>query len=381
MTSSWTVALLLFTLCSAAALAADRSGVVVVSIGKSFRSPAKKGIKPLLKNSKVFNRDRIMTSKKSYLKLLMEDDSIFALGASSSVVIKKFEVVNSVRKSAMFVHKKGQVRANFSRKKGSKKVVFKTKHVSIDVLGTEFISEVHPNHTDILLISGVVDILDRKTKQRVNLKAGQSFKSAMGSFKQKVKLAGKKAKKVSSAGVSAIKTVDMVKNVPAEVVKVYKENFEVMKLDLQSDFEVAKMNLSELKNLSVVAPESVSMPDMTGISRETQAMIDQEIEGATAEMDMEDLPDAAQMEQEMAELMATLTQDISGIEQSIQEELSEAMSEVNDTSLGVPIAGGFNWDDDEMPDFEADGADSGSEAEVDPLAELCANDPDNFLCT
>ena len=158
-------------------------GTVVKLRGKAIRVP--KGTKnkvPLAMNSALEVGDTIVTSKKSFLRVKMNDDTFFNLGPSSQLRISKF-TFTKVKRETLYSVARGQVRAIINKKaENDKAVVIKTKNVSLGVRGTEFLTNAYmvkgKATSDVVLLKGKVATNVSKLnipQKSFNLKPGQAF--------------------------------------------------------------------------------------------------------------------------------------------------------------------------------------------------------------
>ena len=110
-------------------------GVASFVRGKAFVDRSDQKDIPLRKNDKVLESDVIRTLKKSFVKITFSDNSTFALGQNSKVVMAKLKV-DEMKNIELL---QGYVRSKFNKEVSKDhKIQVKTKSAILGIRGTEF---------------------------------------------------------------------------------------------------------------------------------------------------------------------------------------------------------------------------------------------------
>ena len=118
--------------------------------------------------SSIHKNDELRTSKNSFVKILMKDDTVFQLGANSKFKFEKFEFdgKNKEKRKASYNLLYGKMRGLFI-KPAPKEITLHTPSVSLGVRGTELLTDVYWDpkdtkaklpKTDVALLSGKLQI-------------------------------------------------------------------------------------------------------------------------------------------------------------------------------------------------------------------------------
>lgn len=136
----------------------------------------------------IFEGDLMKSSKGSFAKILMKDDTIFQLGPNTEMIFEKFKFKSKKSRTATYNLVKGQLRSLFTVKSKDKSLTIKTPNTAMGIRGTEILSDVYKFKgkvkTDIALLSGKLEVDISKMKfgealknKVINLKPGQVFES------------------------------------------------------------------------------------------------------------------------------------------------------------------------------------------------------------
>lgn len=112
-------------------------------------------------NSKLYEKDIILTSEKSFVKIKLTDDTVISIGSGTRLSITKFN--NNYKKRLMlFDLLHGKIRAHIIKKaKSGDLIQINSKTASIGVRGTSFFTSVYKVKskmtTDVLLMTGKVE--------------------------------------------------------------------------------------------------------------------------------------------------------------------------------------------------------------------------------
>ncbi len=154
--------------------------------GKVIRTNANSKAKQQLKKGDSINEfDEINTPAKSYIKIIMTDDTIMQLGSHSQFKFEKYKLKTKDDRTATYNLLYGQMRTLIIRKtKKADALKIKTPTVAMGIRGTEIISDVYMMKnkqiaTDIALISGKVTLdlskMNLPGLKTIDLKAGYLF--------------------------------------------------------------------------------------------------------------------------------------------------------------------------------------------------------------
>jgi len=163
-------------------------GIVKQVKGKAFIVITKDVIQPLTQGDPVHLDTKIKTGKRSFVRVRMNDKSIFSLGPESIFHFEKYKQQKKkgkVRSLSIYHLLQGKLRGLFKDKKVDYNAKVKTPNVAMGIRGTEFFIDVRKKgkelETDIALVSGklVIDIshlnLGVKT---IDLSPGMIFDSS-----------------------------------------------------------------------------------------------------------------------------------------------------------------------------------------------------------
>jgi len=131
----------------------------------------------------VFLNDYLETKKKSFMRIKFIDDTSVSLSPNSSMKVGLFIFEKKDRRSISIKLLQGMMRSKFVHKNKKGKLNIITRHVALGVRGTEFITKVHNDYTEVLLLEGEIKaktvdkevIIKPKEYYRIYQK-GKSFK-------------------------------------------------------------------------------------------------------------------------------------------------------------------------------------------------------------
>lgn len=200
-------------------MAAGKSiGVVAILDGGVWRAPGGDIDKKvsLKRNSKVYEQDTIITGDDGFVKILMEDDTVFDLGETTKFTFDKFKLKSKKDRKAKYNFSYGKMRSIFTIKaKSEKDLQIKTPDVVMGVRGTEILADVFESkgklQTNIALVSGKLNIQMPDIKDIANnfdIKPGAVFNTEQ--FKENKDFA-KSLKKISPAKMKKLSQVSMMK--------------------------------------------------------------------------------------------------------------------------------------------------------------------------
>ncbi len=155
----------------------NKIGTIVSLRGKIVRVNKELQRKEFLKvGSIIFENDVVGSGDKSFVKILMRDDTLFQLGPRSKFAFQKFDYKSKKKRKAVYNLLIGKLRSLFTNKaEEPDDLELKTPNAAMAVRGTEILSDVYGKkgkyRTDIALLSGKLDI-KTKSKRVVNLKPG-----------------------------------------------------------------------------------------------------------------------------------------------------------------------------------------------------------------
>lgn len=150
-------------------------GVVALLDGGVFRAPLGDISKKveLKRNGKVFEKDLIITDETGFVKILMDDDTVFDLGGTTKFSFHTFKLQNKNDRKAQYIFEYGKMRSIFSQKaKNPGDLKIKTPVVVMGIRGTEILADVYESvegkiTTNIALVSGKLNIEMPNSKELV----------------------------------------------------------------------------------------------------------------------------------------------------------------------------------------------------------------------
>jgi hypothetical protein len=83
--------------------------------------------------------EAVITEEKSFVKLLMVDDSIISIGPSSEIIISKFDFKDKSDRSLIIELVKGQITGDIKNRAKKGDLTFKTRYTTMGVRGTYFL--------------------------------------------------------------------------------------------------------------------------------------------------------------------------------------------------------------------------------------------------
>jgi hypothetical protein len=179
----WQITIMILTLFSFTALAAEDIGVVALKEGEVWK--VRKGKKTdLLQNEKILEKDEIITGKDGFVKILMNDDTIFDFGEATKFSFDKFKMKTKSDREANYNFSYGKMRSIFTIKaKDEEALKIKTPDIVMGVRGTEILADVFKKGTklttNVSLISGKLNIsgFTKNIKKSFSIKPGVVFNS------------------------------------------------------------------------------------------------------------------------------------------------------------------------------------------------------------
>lgn len=163
-------------------------GKVLIVKGKVYRllkQPTKRKQKALKKNSAVFEKDVIKTSKKAFAKILLTDQTIINVGPNSMFSFRQYlyEAKGKSRVNILrFLKGKFRTKVQLKARAGDKIKLISSKQVALGVRGTEILSNVYKVGgkltNDVALLSGKAE-LEVAGKKKA-LERGEVFNSNKG---------------------------------------------------------------------------------------------------------------------------------------------------------------------------------------------------------
>lgn len=129
--------------------------------------------------------DTILSSKASFVKILMSDETLFQLGPKSEFKFDTFRLGKRMdSRQGVYKLVYGTLRSTFVRKTKERTLVVKTPGIAMGVRGTDIVTEVYQDKeklkTDIGLLSGSIELMDRVTGKTAFMKPGEFFEMSGG---------------------------------------------------------------------------------------------------------------------------------------------------------------------------------------------------------
>jgi hypothetical protein len=197
--------LLLIMLSFHTALAAEHSGTVSLLRG-DVKVKRKTKESAITKGSFVHEGDVIQTGAKSFVKIIMNDETTLSLGPKSRLVVKEFKYKDGGIRKTIYNLVEGKMRSFVRKKaKGKDSIQVNSEVISIGVRGTEILSNsylVQGNATnDVMLLSGKAEghVVGMKGGM-LDMKAGEAYNSSSA-----VMEGAGSATKISSETLTALK--------------------------------------------------------------------------------------------------------------------------------------------------------------------------------
>lgn len=159
-------------------------GKVVLIRGKVLRLAKEEKTEEILQlNDHLFSGDTVKTAKGSIVRISFIDETIFNIGSDSLIQFKDFQISSNKKKSKKerrYQFIMGQLRAKFFPRNDNTKNVVETRFVSMGVRGTEIlvnsIKNKNEDHiTQVALLTGSIDILNRINSKKHKLTAGKQL--------------------------------------------------------------------------------------------------------------------------------------------------------------------------------------------------------------
>lgn len=131
----------------------------------------------LNKKSKIYEGDIIQTKSKSFVKLVMIDQTSLNVGPNSEIELSEFKMPTPQTRTNIITLLYGVVKSHFHMKNKVDGLYVKTPTVSMGVRGTEFITKYMNQQTEMYLISGKVDVIKNNNISNVAPKQYYSEKT------------------------------------------------------------------------------------------------------------------------------------------------------------------------------------------------------------
>ena len=133
---------------------------------------------PVKEGTKFYKSDRIVTEEKSYVRILMVDDSIFNIGPKSEIKFEDFTYSDKSNRTMIISFIKGQLRGLIKNKAKDGDLTIKTKLAVMGIRGTELFI----NHqtlkslevSEFALTEGRVEVKDQKN-QKIDLNQSEKI--------------------------------------------------------------------------------------------------------------------------------------------------------------------------------------------------------------
>lgn len=187
-------------------------GTVAKAVGQVYRIPkghAQK--KPLKNNERILEGDKLISLQRSFIKVLMDDDTVMNLGPGSEFEIKEFKMKTKSDRTSVYNLAKGKMRAIFTVKAKKKDALkIKTPNVAMGVRGTEILSNVYQvkgaMNTDIALLSGKMNIDTSQSgiNKVIQVTPGELFNS--GDLAGEIDIDGLKLPKINNESLKLLRT-------------------------------------------------------------------------------------------------------------------------------------------------------------------------------
>ncbi|EQC44986.1 sigma factor regulatory protein, FecR/PupR family [Bacteriovorax sp. BSW11_IV] len=180
--------------------------------GEAFVTREKK-ILPLNINSVVEEKDTVKTNRKSFVQVLMKDDTIVKLSQNTTLAFDEFKMRNPEDREATYNLELGKIRALVSKKLGKGHIKLKTRALTLGVRGTEFLVNSYVGKSkyeaDIAVIEGVVEI---------------NVLNADGTYDETMTIVLNPGQYLNSETAKKVGITRAVQEIPFEVLQRLKEN-------------------------------------------------------------------------------------------------------------------------------------------------------------
>lgn len=180
--------------------------------GEAFVTREQK-ILPLGINSVVEEKDTVKTSRKSFVQVLMKDDTIIKLSQNTTLAFDEFKMRNPEDRETTYNLELGKIRALVSKKLGKGHIKLKTRALTLGVRGTEFLVNSYVGKSkyeaDIAVIEGVVEI---------------NVLNADGTYNETMSIVLNPGQYLNSETAKKVGITRAVQEIPFEVLQRLKEN-------------------------------------------------------------------------------------------------------------------------------------------------------------
>jgi hypothetical protein len=164
--------------------------------------------KPLSVGEWIQEGDILESEKRSFVKVLMKDDTIFSIGPASKFAFEQFKMKTKNERSATYNLMTGKLRSVFTKKAPKKTLLIKTPTAAMGVRGTEIVSDVYrvagKVRTDIALLHGKLEVTT-KNGRKFDLRPQDIFE-AVDEKQRDIKNAAKVLKGRSTASQNLVAT-------------------------------------------------------------------------------------------------------------------------------------------------------------------------------
>ena len=150
-------------------------GELKIAKGNVFKD-LQGSLTPVKEGTKFYKSDRIVTEEKSFVKIIMVDDSVFSIGPNSNIKFDDYQYTDKSNRNMILTLIKGQLRGLIKNKAKEGDLTIKTKLAVMGIRGTElFINHQTLKSLDVsefALTEGMVEIKDLKN-QKYDLNQGE----------------------------------------------------------------------------------------------------------------------------------------------------------------------------------------------------------------
>ncbi|MBT3586508.1 MAG: FecR domain-containing protein [Halobacteriovoraceae bacterium] len=138
------------------------------------------------KGTPLFQGQRVKTEAASIARIKMIDETLFTLGPNSIFTVETFKMKTKWDRQAIYKLIHGKLRGAMPVKLKKGDIAVETRTVSMAVRGTEFLINANKNKkmehtTQIALLSGKVDVLNKVNKKLLSVFPGSQFVSTISS--------------------------------------------------------------------------------------------------------------------------------------------------------------------------------------------------------
>jgi hypothetical protein len=150
-------------------------GELKILKGSAYKQNKNGRVIPIKIGARFYKDDTIVTKNKSYLRVIIVDDTVLNLGSNTEMNFEEFKFSDKTDRQMTLNLIKGQIRSMVQNKAKEHDIVFKTRSAAVGIRGTEVLvnyqSVKNLDISEFALIEGTAEVTDNKGQKQIIQKA------------------------------------------------------------------------------------------------------------------------------------------------------------------------------------------------------------------